>query len=208
MIYRMLIILFLICCNWSLAQESDSLWNIKGKVLLQSSHEPQEYCNVFLKNTPMGVDTYIDGTFEFKNLNLPEYILVYSIVGYTTQDTLIKKSDTVHEYVLYLSTDCYYSEKQALKDIEDKQPKLLMAGGIAPVVYSEDEDFENKYGVKYYDFGCTPPPKECMEEYNETIFKYLDKKYGSRWRKEVRKDVFELLESIYMDTGWVSQGEK
>ena len=85
--------------------------------------------------------------------------------------------------------DCSINEDMAQRDIKKKKPRLLIVGGIAPVVYVHQEKFEKKYDVKYHDFGCVAPNEICIEQYNQVVFKYLDSKYGEKWRKEVRKDV-------------------
>lgn len=77
----------------------------------------------------------------------------------------------------------------------DKQHKtifLLLQGGIAPVIYTTDEAFENKYGVYYYDFGCTAPDKKCIIRYNQRVFEYLTSTFGKGWKKQIRKDVIGL----------------
>ncbi|AKD03681.1 hypothetical protein PKOR_11765 [Pontibacter korlensis] len=69
-----------------------------------------------------------------------------------------------------------------------------MVGSIAPVIYKNQHRFERKYKVQYFDFGCTPPAYECIEECNKTVFNYLDSKYGGKWRREVRPNVMFLEE--------------
>ena len=33
---------------------------------------------------------------------------------------------------------------------------------------------------------------DCLEAYNQTVFRYLDARYGSAWRKLLRDDVYGL----------------
>lgn len=80
----------------------------------------------------------------------------------------------------------------ALNDIQQKQVKLLLIGGIAPKVYQGQEGFEKQYGLQYHDYGCMPPEADSVKAYNKTIFRYLDATYGKQWRKQVRKDVLGL----------------
>lgn len=40
---------------------------------------------------------------------------------------------------------------------------MLLVGGIAPIVYATDKDFEEEYGITYYDFDCTPDREECIK---------------------------------------------
>lgn len=97
------------------------------------------------------------------------------------------KSDTTAEYSVFISP---YNKKGALKDIEMGRLKLLLPGGIstAPKLHS-DSIFENKYNVVFISQGCVRSAEDNQTEYNNEIFKYLDKTYGRDWRKEVRKDV-------------------
>lgn len=77
-------------------------------------------------------------------------------------------------------------------DLENQTLFLLLQGGIAPVVFSTDRAFENKYQVYYYDFGCIAPKLECVTKYNQLVFNYLTRLYGNKWRNDVRKDVLGL----------------
>ena len=89
-----------------------------------------------------------------------------------------------------METECEYSKEQAEKDWKNGNPKLLLVGSIAPLAKSRsDKRFERNFGVKYLDFGCTPPIIDCILIYNQRIFEFLDNKYGSSWRNSVRSDV-------------------
>ncbi|MCX2575369.1 FEKKY domain-containing protein [Pedobacter sandarakinus] len=77
-------------------------------------------------------------------------------------------------------------------DLNTKTIFLLLQSGISPVVITTDKNFENKYQVYYYDFGCNAPNTECVKTYNELVFRHLTRMYGNKWKKEVRNDVIGL----------------
>jgi|JI8StandDraft_2_1071088.scaffolds.fasta_scaffold03700_10 hypothetical protein len=89
---------------------------------------------------------------------------------------------------------CGFNAISAQKDIENKQIKLLLAGSIAPAAKTKNDIlFEKKYKIKYHQFGCeSPSSTNCLQDYNKTIFAFLDKKYGRKWRKKVHDDVLFL----------------
>ena len=86
-------------------------------------------------------------------------------------------------------TEISEAKNLARQDIDKGTPFLLLQSGIAPVVYTTDSIFENKFRVYYYEQGCTGPDNELMKAYNIEIFKYLDEQFGKKWRKSIRKDV-------------------
>jgi len=77
-------------------------------------------------------------------------------------------------------------------DIKKSNILLLIVGGIGPTTYVSDTVFENKFKVKYYDYGCIAAKDDCMTLYNDKIFDYLTITYGSSWENEIRKDVWGL----------------
>lgn len=95
-------------------------------------------------------------------------------------DSCLKMYDTIQQWV---KNDFVYGE--AL---------LLIQSGIAPTIYSTDKAFENKYGIRYHDYGCIAPDKECILIYNYALFDQLEVRYDKSWRKEIRKDVMGLKE--------------
>ena len=106
-----------------------------------------------------------------------------------THDTTVTVQQNIEDFSCYFLFDCEVNKNKAIYDIRYDKPKLFISGGIAPVVYSGQEKFEEKHGITYHDYGCISPEYNCMLEYNQTIFEYLDQAYGKSWRKEVRKDV-------------------
>jgi hypothetical protein len=90
----------------------------------------------------------------------------------------------------FLSKDgCNKTGKLAQIDITQNRAKLLIYGGISPIIYANQIAFETKYNISYFDFGDTGPSLECARSYNFEIFRYLTEKSGNSWMKEIRKDV-------------------
>lgn len=135
------------------------------------------------------------GRFTLYSLSPGQYTLSFSAFGYDSKDTIITISGAdINNLTWTIYTDCWkYSKEKALKDIQADTPAILLQGGIAPVVYTTDKSFEKKYNVTFLDFGCVAADrKECLIAYNKTIFEYLDKTFGKKWRKEIRKDAIGL----------------
>lgn len=80
------------------------------------------------------------------------------------------------------------------RDIAAGHMFLLLHGGIAPSVYETDPAFNKKYGVSYWDEGCTSSGFATVSAYNRRVFIYLSGKYGRSWLKEIRVDVIGLQE--------------
>lgn len=72
-----------------------------------------------------------------------------------------------------------YSVKVAKNKWHSGEAMFLLQGGIASVVYKGQEQFKDKYGVDYYDFGCIAPISERrMKNYNTAIMDYLTDRLG------------------------------
>lgn len=93
-----------------------------------------------------------------------------------------------------------YSALQAQKDIRDGNAHLYIYNGEAPFVDIKAENrFYKKYKVKLsvfmsdvIDFSI-----DSLSVYNRVVMKYLDCKYGCRWRKKVhRTDIDGFVEWV------------
>jgi len=88
--------------------------------------------------------------------------------------------------------NCNNADIIAKQDIQNKEIKIFIIGGIGPVAYPSDSIFENKYHVSYFDFADLSPNKECVLKYNVEVFNYLTLTFGKCWKKEIRKDAYGL----------------
>lgn len=75
------------------------------------------------------------------------------------------------------------------EDVVKGDVRLYILGGFAPAITKADRKFEEKYKVRFHDFGCTPPPLDYYKEYNVLAFAYLKEKYGEAWEKEIRPNI-------------------
>nr|WP_320023221.1 hypothetical protein [uncultured Draconibacterium sp.] len=174
------------------AQNNENSLRISGNLKLLVGLElisPKE-ATLVIKQTHTIAQYDCFGNFCFDNLRPGNYNL--NVIGFTNQplDTLIKlENKSIENLNLLVIADCEINKEIAERDIQNDKPRLLLVGGIAPTVYQDQNKFEKKYNIQYFDFGDVTPAHECIVQYNERVFKYLDKKYGKSWKKEVRTDV-------------------
>jgi len=166
--------------------------SIQGKVIYGKYNTPLDGSIVKIVGTNKGTVADSLGIFILKNLKEGKYNLEIGgiICGYI--DTIIElREKSIENLNIFIFAKCSsINEDTAKFDIQNGKPRLLLVGGIVPGIEPGQENFEKKYGIIYYDFGCVVPgPYECIIEYNNVIFEYLDDKFGKEWRKEVRKDV-------------------
>jgi len=174
-------------------QRTDTL-KIYGKVISANSGEGIPDATIMITRTK-GYKCDSLGNFAIYNLSRGQHKLSFSAFGYDNKDTTVSISDKdITNFTWTIYTDCWkFNREKALKDIQSKKPTILLQGGIAPVVYTTDKAFERKYKITFNDFGCVAGDRqECLIAYNKTIFDYLDRTYGKKWRKEIRKDAIGL----------------
>jgi len=175
------------------AQKSDTL-KISGKIISAKSGEGIPDATIMITRTK-GFKCDSLGNFTIYNLSKGQHKLSFSAFGYDNKDTLVSISNKdIINFTWTIYTECWiYNREKALLDIKAKRPTILLQGGIAPVVYTSDRTFENRYKISFNDFGCVASDSlECLIAYNKTIFDYLDNTYGKKWRKEIRKDAIGL----------------
>ncbi len=174
---------------------NDSAYYIKGVVYTEvfGKKEIEGGAVVRIKNTGIGSVTDSLGIFEIDRLRSGVYIFQAYGFGTESIDTTITiNNESKDNLVLTLPVVCKNcNPDKAKEDIKNNKPKLFLLGSFAPIYYPGQENFENKYGIKYYELGddLNDPPI-CYKSYNKIIFGYLDEVFGNAWRKEVRKDVF------------------
>ena len=161
------------------------------------------------------------GCFRIKGLEAGTYHLKAEYVGLDPCDTVItlpsQHNDTLRMvlplwYDYILKYDC--SPELSKENILKGHPKLRL------VIPEEQEQkirthfFWIKYGVSYDVFyplkkdgtlDCyLGVPNHLLTTYNQVVFDYLDKKFGTSWRKEAPKGIFGLDKSLdeFRDYKW------
>ena len=161
------------------------------------------------------------GCFRIKGLEAGTYHLKAEYVGLAPCDTVItlpsQHNDTLRMvlplwYDYILKYDC--SPELSKENILKGHPKLRL------VIPEEQEQkirthfFWKKYGVSYDVFyplkkdgtlDCyLGVPNHLLTAYNQVVFDYLDKKFGTSWRKEAPKGIFGLDKSLdeFRDYKW------
>ena len=161
------------------------------------------------------------GCFRIKGLEAGTYHLKAEYVGLDPCDTVItlpsQHNDTLrmvlplwYDYILKYD----YSPELSKENILKGHPKLRL------VIPEEQEQkirthfFWKKYGVSYDVFyplkkdgtlDCyLGVPNHLLTTYNQVVFDYLDKKFGTSWRKEAPKGIFGLDKSLdeFRDYKW------
>ena len=161
------------------------------------------------------------GCFRIKGLEAGTYHLKAEYVGLAPCDTVItlpsQHNDTLRMVLPlwydYISKyDC--SPELSKENILKGHPKLrlVIPEGKEPKIRTHF--FWKKYGVGYDFFyplkkdgtlDCyLGVPNHLLTAYNQVVFDYLDKKFGTSWRKEVPKGIFGLDKSLdeFPDYKW------
>lgn len=84
---------------------------------------------------------------------------------------------------------------RAAKDIEKEEPRLIICFNYpigSGAFYSNQREFEEKYGITYELYTCDTDNERCVKQYNKQVFKYLRRKFGRTWKRNVREDVYGL----------------
>ena len=79
--------------------------------------------------------------------------------------------------------NCEFGAERAMSDWNKGNARLFADPYIYPAT---DSLFQEKYKVEYYSTHPLNPKQKCVDEYNTTIFRLLDKEYGKEWRKVIR----------------------
>jgi len=171
--------------------QSKDVYTIKGQVKIVTENgeaKPTSAC-LRIKSIRKGTCTKERGCFKIDSVKSGEYKLEVVGLGFDIFDTIINVTRDITPMEILLLAKCEIDRETAINDIKSLKPRLLLIGGIAPTYIPDKEQFENKYGVKYDDYGCVAPPIECIEQYNYEVFKYLDDKFGKSWKDEVNESV-------------------
>jgi hypothetical protein len=100
---------------------------IKGKVVDAQSKEGLPSCNVFINGSTIGTNSDLDGNYQFNNLTVREFDLVFSYVGYksVSKKIVAKDSETISIDVELVPSDNLLTEVQVKSKRDKKWEKQL-----------------------------------------------------------------------------------
>jgi hypothetical protein len=132
----------------------------------------------------------VDSRGDFLIAGLPPgtYSLTVRALGYPVHRRAftIAAGDTVTLSIVMVP-HCQFDSLTAMRDIAAGHPRIVLQSGIAPIVSPWDSIVEKRYGFTYVELGDQlVDPMECLRRHNRVVFRFLDAKYGPRWRDSVR----------------------
>ncbi|WP_255037535.1 carboxypeptidase-like regulatory domain-containing protein [Lacihabitans soyangensis] len=100
---------------------------IKGKVVDAQSKEGLPSCNVFINGSTIGTNSDLDGNYQFNNLTVNEFDLVFSYVGYksVSKKIIAKAGETITMDVELVPSDNLLTEVQVKSKRDKKWEKQL-----------------------------------------------------------------------------------
>ncbi|CAL2087409.1 hypothetical protein [Tenacibaculum sp. 190524A05c] len=199
---KRIVYIFFLCLSLILSSQEKGTFSLSGyaKVIVGNDTLPSNDLVLELKPGYHIIETDSLGFFEFKNLKKGRYTLKYVYDGSINNKFKIQiKNKSIKNFNIIYNSNCEFTKTQALEDIKNNNIRLIVLGGIAISHFKDEANHEKKYNFKYHIFGCIIEDFECMKQYNQTIFKYFNNKYGEKWRKEVRDDVYFLNRTKYYE---------
>ena len=168
--------------------------SISGKIISGVNQKPLNNGYIIIDMTGSVSDK--NGLFQFiykktKNDSLKK-IRLHGL-GYKEFDTILNlTSKTKFNLNVVLEPSFDLNKEKAISDIKSGNIKIILSSGEAPIIYKADKRFGRKYNVSFSEYGCEGVANESLYDYNTTVFEYLDKKYGTKWRNQTREDVVGL----------------
>jgi hypothetical protein len=100
---------------------------VKGVVKDAQSKEGLPYCNVFINNTSLGVNTDLNGNFTMSGIKMSEFDLVFTYVGYfSSSKKITATANQVIEIEIFLNpSDVSLSEVEVKSKRDKKWEKQL-----------------------------------------------------------------------------------
>lgn len=100
---------------------------IKGKVIDAQSKEGLPSCNIFVNGSSIGTNSDLDGNYQFNNLIVKEFDLVFSYVGYrsVTKKITAKDAEIISLDVELIPSDNQLTEVQVKSKRDKKWEKQL-----------------------------------------------------------------------------------
>lgn len=177
--------------------------NLYGQIIDPNQH-PIDFATVQLTTSKSTISKLTDETGQFKFLGIsPDSVrIIVNNLGYYQVDSIFRLNNVDSNWITFIQRpstliiDTEYvwigfGAKRAEYDINRNYIRILLPSGLNLHKLPGDEDFEKKYNVLFYN-QCQYVDKKSITEYNQVVFKHLDKAFGKQWRKEVRQDLVGL----------------
>jgi hypothetical protein len=136
-----------------------------------------------------------DGNGIFSIATKKDKVRLASTFGHHGFDTTVNRK-TSQQLELYSTS--VYDSTLAKYDVQHKTMRIFCGVAFAPMArMSSDDEFEKKYHVRYYVVGDFLPSSVAqMTSYNLVVADYLDRRYGTKWRQELRSDVLGIFKTV------------
>ncbi|MEO5787467.1 TonB-dependent receptor [Gelidibacter sp.] len=198
---------------------AQSTASIAGKLIdKEYNDEPLAFGNVLIKGTTIGTTSDMDGTYSFDNLNEGRYTLIYSFVGYQTQELevaltagkivsinvdMVASADTLDEVVISTTTRkesevaLLLDQKKAIEIKQNIGIEELSRKGVSDVASAVIKTT----GVSKQEGSNTIYVRGLGDRYNSTSLNGLPISSNDPERKNIALDLFstDIVEFISID---------
>lgn len=138
---------------------------------------------------------------EFEKVEVPPVVALDSVFrwGWGMEPTpYIDLTNFIWTVTL---VESLYNKKGATRDIKANKMKVLFpVKDDLELNSTQDKAFQKKYQLEFFRQQRERITHlESQKAYNQTIFAFLDEKYGQEWRFEMRNDAigFEIPDSLF-----------
>jgi hypothetical protein len=163
---------------------------VRGRVLSGIDSSSIGSALVFLEGGSIRQNQSTDtlGRFLFSSVPVGGYVLTVRALSYHPFRESIRVGGDTLTLTVVVPAHCEFDSLAAMRDIARHHVRVLLHGGIAPLAYNaNDRRVERMYGFRYIEFGdMVSQPFECDQQYHRVVFRYFDRRFGSRWRDSVR----------------------